>query len=443
VPNHTLPVFTERAHLRNPDITVLVKLSVDGEFDEQRFGAALQVLKSVHPLLYSTVQVADDGQASYIENAVNQLAVFSMKREYDDQWLDVAQVENKRPFKTATEPLVRFFVFYGVKDFDILAVAHHLLGDGNAIARLLRDVVKAYADIEMLHQKQRLLSSLDDFPTAAKSTFIVKAFTHNLNRIWRKGEMPRFGEQEYLEMFNSYHLLSDIKLLYSTINANQMDSLQQACKAHGVTINDAIITAFITAMREHCLYRQNKEMTIAVPINIRNQLLFATDDSLGNFASAITIKQKGRFSGGFWANTSKVQSKIKAKIESVKASWVNLNLYALLDPTLIDAIYFTAFSKCSDKAARRAAAILGVSSCPSTTAVSNLGRLSFDNQIGNYHIHDMVIFAPKAPVSYLTLGIVTLDKTMHIGYSYDQNLVSLGCMKSISLRLVELLSSCS
>ena len=441
VPNPELHIFTERAHLRNPAITVLMKLSVDGKFDELRFEAALQALKSVHPLLYSTVQIADDGKAYYRENAVSQLEAHCMKREHNDQWLEVARVENKRHFNTASEPLVRFFVFYDEKDFDILAVAHHMVGDGDAIARLIRDVVKAYAHISMPFQKQRLISNLDDFPETAKPTFIVKAFTRNLNKTWGKGDMPRFDEQEYEEMFKNYHRIADIGLSYSTISASQMDSLHQACKAHSITINEAIITAFFSAMCEHCTYRINEEMVIGIPINIRNQLPFSVDSSLGNFASAITIKHKGNTSNDFWQNANQVRDKIKSKLTSAKASWVNLNLYAMMEPTLIDAIYFAAYGKCTDKAARKAAAMLGVSDNPSTTAVSNLGRLDFSSQISSYHIRDMVFFAPKAPASYIVLGVATLDNKMQIGYSYDQNYLSSDCMERISIRLEEILNT--
>lgn len=431
-------IYTERHILRNPALTVLMKISVDGHFDEPRFEKALLTLKDVHPLLYSSVIFDHDGAAYYRENAVQRLELHCAIRERQKQWLEVAETENKRPFNCEQGPLVRFFVFYSETDFDILTTVHHLIGDGDAIARLLRDVVAAYEGIELSHQEQTLISSQNDFPHSARPTFFVKAFTRSINKMWDKGEQPRFGEHEYQEMFCNYHQLADIGLSYSTINASEMNDLHKACKAHGVTINEAIVTAFILAMQENRPHMSNEKTVVGIPINMRKQLSLSTDGCLGNFASAVTIKERYDTKKDFWQNAVQVRSKLKSKLKSAKAPWVVLNLYTLLNPLLIDAMYFAAYGKCDDMAAKKAAAMLSVDN-PSSTAVSNLGRLNFDCQIGSCHIRDMVFFAPKAPGSYVVLGVATLGDTMQIGFSYDRKKISSDTMENISSTMIELL----
>lgn len=61
----------------------------------------------------------------------------------------------KIPFNCEKGPLIRFFVFYCETDFDILVSVQHLLGDGNSIARLLRDVVSVYAGNKLPYQEQK------------------------------------------------------------------------------------------------------------------------------------------------------------------------------------------------------------------------------------------------------------------------------------------------
>ncbi|MEK5056942.1 condensation domain-containing protein [Paenibacillus sp. FSL H7-0326] len=438
--NKKLRIYTERHMLRNPALTVLMKISVDGHFDEPRFEKALQKLKHVHPLLYSSVVIDNDGEAYYRENAVQRLELHCAMRERKDQWLEVAETENKHPFHCEKGPLVRFFVFYSETDFDILAIVQHLIGDGDAIARLLRDVVTAYAGIDLSHQDQILISSQNDFPHTATPTFLVKAFTRTMNKMWDKGERRRFGEHEFQEMFFNYHQIADIGLSYSTINSSEMNDLYIACKAHGVTVNEAIVTALIGAMQEICLHRSNKKTVVGVPINMRRQLSLPTDDCLGNFASAVTIKELYDTKKDFWQNAVQVRSKLKSKLESAKAPWVPLNLFALLNPLLTDAMYFAAYGNCDDMAAKKAAAMLSIDN-PSSTAVSNLGRLNFDCQIGSYHIRDMVFFAPKAPGSYVVLGVATLADKMQIGFSYDRKKISSDTMEDVSSTMLELLIS--
>ncbi|WP_018752087.1 condensation domain-containing protein [Paenibacillus sanguinis] len=429
-------IYTERHILRNPSLTVLMKISVDGHFDEPRFEKALLSLKSVHPLLYSSVSMDHDGVAYYRENSVQRLELQCAIRERQNQWLEVAEAENKRPFNCEQGPLARFFVFYSKTDFDILAVVHHLIGDGDAIARLLRDVVAAYAGIDLPHQEQVLISSRDDFPQSATPTFLVKAFTRSIHKMWHKGKQPSFGEHEYQQMFGDYQQLVDIRLAYLTINAKEINNLHQACKAHGVTLNEAIVTAFIGAMQKKCAHPSNKKMVVGIPINMRKHLLLPTEDCLGNFASAVTINERYDARKDFWQNAAQVRSKLSSKLKSAKAPWVLLNLYALLNPLLIDAMYFAAYGKCEDKAAKKAAAMLSLDN-PSSTAISNLGRLNFDCRMGSCHIRDMVFFAPKAPGSYVVLGVVTLGNTMQIGFSYDRKKISSDTLENVSSTLQE------
>lgn len=192
-----LRIFTERSYLRNPSLTILMKLSVDGHFDKSRFENALHELRNVHPLLHSSIFINDDGEAFYRENSVKQIEVHCTEREYQDQWLDVAETEIKIPFDCEKGPLIRFFVFYCETDFDILVSVQHLLGDGNSIARLLRDVVSVYAGNKLPYQEQKLISSQNDFPHNANLAFPAKMLVRWLNRMWNRGKQPRFGEAEY------------------------------------------------------------------------------------------------------------------------------------------------------------------------------------------------------------------------------------------------------
>lgn len=433
-----LHIYTERHILRNPALTILMKISVDGPFDQIRFEKALLRLKNVHPLLYSTVILDHNGVAYYRENAVQRLELHCARRERQNQWLETAESENKRPFNCEDGPLLRFFVFYSETDFDILAVVHHLIGDGDAIARLLLNVVAAYEGIELSHQEQNLISSQNDFPHSAKPTFLVKTFTQALNKMWDKGEHPRYAEQDFQEMFDNYHQIADIGLCYSTINASEMNELYQSCKKHGITINDAIVTSFIRAMQENHLHPSNKKTVVGIPINMRKQLSLSTDHSLGNFASAITIKERYNTNHDFWQNAVRIQRKLKSKLKSAKAPWVVLQLYSLMNPLLIDAMYFSAYGTCQDKAAKKAAAMLSIDN-PSSTAISNLGRLNFNCQIGSSHIRDMVFFAPKAPGSYVVLGVATIGNTMQLGFSYDRKKISSDTMNNISSMILETL----
>ena len=125
-------------------------------------------------------------------------------------------------------------------------------------------------------------------------------------------------------------------------------------------------------------------------------------------------------------------------MDSTRAQWLILNAYASMNPLLIDAMYFATYGECDDKTAKKLASIFSIDN-PSSTAISNLGRLNFNTQVGSYGIRDLVFFAPKAPGSYIVLGIATLDDTMQIGYSYDRKIISSEIVNDLKSNMLALL----
>lgn len=76
---------------------------------------------------------------------------------------------------------------------------------------------------------------------------------------------------------------------------------------------------------------------------------------------------------------------------------------------------------------------------PSSATISNIGRLNFNCQIGSYRIRDLVCFAPKAPGSYVALGVATLNDAMQIGFSFDRNIISAAVIEEVKSRMLALL----
>lgn len=109
-----------------------------------------------------------------------------------------------------------------------------------------------------------------------------------------------------------------------------------------------------------------------------------------------------------------------------------------MNPLLIDAMYFAAYGEYNDKVAKKAASMFSIDN-PSSTAISNLGRLNFDTHIGSYNIRDLVFFAPKAPGSYIVLGIATLNDTMQIGFSFDRKIISSVIVNNLKSNMLALL----
>lgn len=60
-----LSIKSERSHLMSPFMTVTIKADLTGCFNPSRFATALNSLHDIHPLLSSTVELDNSGQAYY------------------------------------------------------------------------------------------------------------------------------------------------------------------------------------------------------------------------------------------------------------------------------------------------------------------------------------------------------------------------------------------
>lgn len=163
-------ILTERPHLRNPSINIMMKATVGASFNLSRFEETIRKLRQVHPLITSNIKTDKIGNAYYQCGEVKKNDFTIVEKS---TWLNVAEREKDHYFNLDTDPLVRYFVFQKQDDFDLLIVAHHLLGDGLAIFNLLKDFSLIYFGAEVPVHNQRLIQGINDFPKSAKSSMMM------------------------------------------------------------------------------------------------------------------------------------------------------------------------------------------------------------------------------------------------------------------------------
>ena len=433
-----LHILSERTHFRNPSINVLMKITVLDELDKQKFEASLKALQEIHPLLYSTVVLDSDGEAYYQEETIESIYTTIYSEAEEDYWLRIAEQEAHYCFDLTQDSLARFFLFPRNKEFDILIVAHHLLGDGLSIANLLRDIIMTYAGTDIPIRDQELIKGTEDFPKDTKMGLVTNLLIRNWNKSWLKDSRV-YSQSEYNDLANTYNQNNHTKLIIKIFSPEDLSNLKSKCSQHTVTINDALVTAMILAQQRFLPKKSGKTQTFAIPISIRNRLPFNAEQSLGNFASAITIKYEEKANQSFWENVQMVHEIIRKKISSEKKVWLLLNLYSSMNGNLIDSLYFASYGIENRATAHRVASMLGLKSEKKNTGISNLGKLKIKNRYNRILIKDLYFFPPVVPNSEITLGIATLGTTMTFGFSYNSDIITYEDINNITNYCFDLL----
>lgn len=259
------------------------------------------------------------------------------------------------------------------------------------------------------------------------------------NSDW-KSNTNIYSQNEFKKLHSRFNQENESRILTANIPYNQLLELKRKCIKNEVSINDAITTALILAQQKHHPKHMNQKQEIAIPINIRNDLAFNPKDSLGNFASAITIKIKLDDTGDFWESVRLVRKAILKKTSSDKKKWLIMNLYSEMDPNLIDSLYFSTYGNSKNETASKVATSLGLTDDPQSTGLSNLGKVSLNNYIGNKYIKDCFFFPPKVPNAGITIGVITIKDTLSFGLTFDDKYIGFASTKLIVKNMIDSLT---
>lgn len=173
--NFQRKIVGERVMLMLPFNVVFVG-RVQGTVAPSEVSAALERLRSRHPLLSVRAQIEDDGTGAFTSQGVPPIQVHMEPREREDQWLARIKDELRTPFPMESGPLVRTTLILSESTCDIILCAHHAICDGMSLGYLLRDL------LECLVEPKKKLTRPVVPPPINRSTVVKPPSTSALQR---------------------------------------------------------------------------------------------------------------------------------------------------------------------------------------------------------------------------------------------------------------------
>jgi NRPS condensation-like uncharacterized protein len=413
-----LKLLTERAYLRSPSIHVGIKAEIDGTFSDDEFNNALELVCKKHPLLLSTISIEMDSNAYYLLNNCKKIEVEFSQYIEKNQWLKWYEMKDNQPFDFESGPLLKICVIRNHENVQIVILGHHLLGDGLAYIYLFRDLMKALSgELDSLELIPSVMKVESIFPLKAKFGIIPRVLSYYLNRAWKKNS-KKFTNGDFYEFFYDYRSKNNPALYTNSIDQKSCDKIISKCHENKITVNEALITAFLYSIQKVDEKHIGKTDEVGVAINVRNELTPYPGESMGNFVSGIMFKIKYDYSTGFWQNARTIGVKLKKKIRNPKSRFAVLNLLAGLDPELIDSIGFAKYGSYDNEVSRRLADIIGERTADKGIGVTNLGK--FDIKLNNprFKINEVVFIQPAFPANDINIGVLTLNGNITICIRY-------------------------
>lgn len=414
----------ERLHFRNPSTNIIFKGTIVGKYDKDRIAGSLEELRRVYPVLNYVLRQGKNRKLYFVRKPESKIRVVFLKRESGGQWKRVIKDQIKIPYRLLEEPLIRFIFLEDEEQFDIIMMGHHIMGDGKSVMHIFEDFVNIYlghAENLPVH-KLRLIKGTKDLAIKYEGNLLSDILVKMFNRRWRK-EKTRFLEKEYERMYRTFYAKYEIDFAHGYIEGENYTKLKAACKEYGVTLNSAVITAFMYGMQKK-QYDKRENLKVMVAASISKYLRFNTDRTVGNYVSSISSRFRYNFRISFWENAESIGNRLKKELDNSQKMLSAFRMMSVIDQSAFDGLYFMKYATYTNKALEKLMRIMNIDKKEKGMETTNLGIIELKSTYPEHEFKDLVFLPPAVTVFDKVVGVATMEDRLTLGISYIQNYVT-------------------
>ncbi len=431
-------VGDEHKYLWNPLSNVIVVARIIGPVDEDGLKNAIRKAKKMHPLV-SARAVYDTAGTGWFSCDVDDLPLRVTEWRHEDQWKEEMHFENNVPMKIFEGPLIRFILIKSEKVSDLMVYCQHAICDGRALVYLIRDILTFMASPEKEAEPLPLPPLLSTEGLAAsvllkgslKKT-LIKLIINKRNKGWAKRKTV-FDQEDFENIHHAYWQKHIYGVETLELTEEQTERLPAVCRQHGVTVNSALIAAFLAAYLDVIGPFVKEKRKVALPVDLRNRMRAPAGDVFCYYISRILFDYDYNPREGFWTNAKVIHNLVTSAMDKTNLYEAAVTLESM-DPTLINAMSsfgtlaetvpmgFSRYEKLSafaadkkNQAVRLARLFLNMSP---GLVLTNLGKPAIPEAFGEMKL-DRMFFAPSTDERFpMVIGSLTAGGKLVITMNY-------------------------
>lgn len=431
---------SERIHYRAPFSNVIITARIAGCGIALALPAALEKVRGRHPLLRARIRLDHDGSAWFVPNDNVMLPLEVCLRGSDKDWIEKAADEQHKPFALDKGPLIRFILLEAEDVSDLLIICHHTICDGMSLVFLVRDIMTCLGNPEKILEPLPVPPVLDlsCFSGSKGPGLLPRMVLGHFNKAWGKSKTV-FGEEDYRRIHCNFWQDETMQIEAHTFFEDQLAELASRSKAEGVTVNSAVCTAFTIA--QHAVQQETHSDfgKTGVAVNLRSRMNDSPGEGMGLFAGGSAVGLAPGSGKPFWELAREFDKQVR-KMLSSEHKLYEILLFNLLDPSLLDALYFKLFGGFENKIAASFAKLTHFDRKRASLGTTNLGRVAIPPDYGRYRL-DALFFAPSnIPGGDKIIGIVTAGCKMNVclvTLRSDMNAAVVGRIMDFAVKCLE------
>jgi NRPS condensation-like uncharacterized protein len=419
----------ERLILRAPNANVVMVARIEGPLSEGELKSAVSKLRQRHPFLGVRVDLDGESVAWLTPEGVPDIPVQVIQKATDDEWIQTAIEQHKRPFTCETGPLVRFTLLTSRGLSDLIVVAHHAVCDGLSLAYLIRDCLRYLGEPDRTVESLPVPPPVDQYtmPDVASGNLLARLGTRLVNKSWEKKEIT-FDERDFQDLHRTFWQRHEGRMLAWALTESQTSALVSRCREENVTVNSALVTAFVAAQNE-VQSSHERLNNVVVSVDYRNRLTRPVGEAFAFYASSVRPRLEYVPGESFWHVARTFHERIKDLLtdENVFSSQ-RLNG---VHPSLLDGLVFAKYGKLDDKLAARLVERMGLNKVQASLLVTNLGRLTFPADYGPLHLAEMYGPYVYSDTVEKYWGVMTVGSRMYFTLCWGETIVDSDTVREV------------
>jgi len=376
--------------------------------------------------------IDEDDTAWYMADGVPDFKVRAIPREKDDQWIETAISECKKPFDVTVGPLVRFTLVKSPQRSELLICGHHTICDGKSMAYLIRDI------LQCLTEPDKRLDVLPVPPPITTDTvgaipslnFAARWFLRAFNWKWTKKQI-KFEANDLKRLHDIYwEKNARLNLLTCELSEDDTKVLISRCKKEGVTVNSALWTAFLAAQHEIQEDKKPFRSQSGLAVSNRDKLKVPVGEAFGFYASSLTTSLECDFKIPFWDAARSIHKKIGDNLE--KTDIFRMLIAESIHPTLLDSLYFSKYGLLKNSVSNKMLKQMKWDKLSNGYAITNVGKTDIPCDYKTLTLEALYGPIVYSDVNEKTVGVITLGNKLTFVMSFNESVV--GTTKAEKIR---------
>lgn len=386
-----------------PNMHFGILMEIEKEYDKAHVEATLNRMAEAHPFLKCLIAYEKGTDQLYYKITDCSQIDLVIQDDISSLWPDYKNI-SKQDWNVFENGLLKVYIYPQKQGMVLLFIAHHLLVDGRGLLEIAGEFADDYIGaIPPVYVEEALLESIDDLPEKSRLSGISKILINLANRQWEK-ENHAVSYEQYKSFVEEYSKKHSVGYVTYEVDDTTVAQMTQLCKTHGFSMNDLLMAH---------MYVQTGTEKIIIAADIRNMISRYKEGALGNYSTAMGIHCKSKTTD-IIEKAKEVHKLVQKHLKNKRALMLVLACYFEMTPTLLDAVAISALGGFESKTGKFVGGSMFGLSQPKSYSITNLGKVE------NANIKSIMFIPPASPATKLTLGVVTLNGTMKVCSSRNE-----------------------